>query len=172
MNVPKILHFLNFLWASAWSVFLLVMLSPPEEPDFLLSPVFAVIWMGCAVALLLFDFGWAWYGSFVCSLVWLFLIFYLLWMQFAGMQDDLQEEGSRMYWKYATFPIFTMLAIAAVSASVTAILLHTRHRILKDRFNEWSVQFVHPNKRLLWGIVAVIFLFVLMIACVVWHYDL
>jgi len=93
-------------------------------------------------------------------------------MQFAGMQDDMREEGVRVSWKYQTFPIFVMLAMATISASVTTVLLHTRHRILKDRFNEWSVQLVRRYKRLLWSIVAVIFLLVLMIACAVWRYDL
>ena len=170
MNILKVLH---LLWAGFWSLFILYYALPEVqfEPHLIGYPLLASVWMICALALL-FDYGWAWYGSFVCSLIWLFLIVYLLWMQFASLQDDIQVEGTRLFWKYEMIRNFEMLTIATLSASVTAALLHTRHRILKDRFNEWSVQFARRNKRLLWGIVAVIFLFVLTIACVVWHYDL
>jgi hypothetical protein len=149
---------------------LLVMLSPPEEPHLIFFPIFAIIWMAYGIALLLFDHAWAWWGSFVCSVIWLFVMTYSLWMDFAYMPSNIKEEGIRGFYNYDITAYLIMLAIAALSAGIVALLLHTRHQSLKSRINEWSVQFVQRQKRFLWIVTSTLFLLIFIIASLAWHY--
>jgi hypothetical protein len=126
----KILH---LFWAGLWSVLLLwVSLSEfswswlQAEPQFSVFPILALGWLTFAVSLL-FDRAWAWYGSFVYSVLSLFVAFYFVWTAFAIMQD----EGNSLFWKYQADGFYCELVGVALAVTVVWMLLHSRHQFLK-----------------------------------------
>jgi hypothetical protein len=126
----KIIH---SLWAGLWSFFLL-WVSVSEfswkwllvEPQYAVLMVLALGWLTFAVGLL-FDRSWAWYGSFVYTVLSLFVAFYLVWSTFAIMQD----EGGSYFWKNQAGSFYCELIGAVLAVAVVSVLLQTRHKFLK-----------------------------------------
>jgi hypothetical protein len=122
----------HLIWGGFWSISLLLMsLSEMAsysswrfvltEWQIIVLPILALGWLAFSVGLL-FDQPWAWYGSFVYSVISLFVAFYILWADIPIIQD---------VWKYEV-GAFCCEVIGAVSAvTVVWLLLHSRHRFLK-----------------------------------------
>ncbi len=126
----KILH---SFWAGLWSLFLLWFslsnfswswLQP--EPQFFVLIILALGWLTFAVGLL-FDRSWAWYGSFVYTVLSLFVAFYILLTSFAIMQD----EGRSYFWNYQAGSFYCEVIGAVFAVAVVSVLLHSRHQFLK-----------------------------------------
>jgi hypothetical protein len=120
-TIAKVLH---FLWAGGWSAFLLwVSLSDFSwtwfrvEPHMIAIPIASLAWMPFAVGLF-FERGWAWYGSFVLTVLSLFVAFYVTWMSAAIAR----HEGGSFHWEI----VGSMIALAVLAA-----LLQTRQDFLK-----------------------------------------
>lgn len=96
------------------------------EPQYAVLMALALGWLAFAVGLL-FDRSWAWYGSFVYSVLSLFVAFYILW----GDIPIMQEEGSGFFWKYQAGEFCCEVVGAASAATVVSVLLHSRHQFLK-----------------------------------------
>jgi hypothetical protein len=121
--------FIHLLWAGYWSFFLLSV-SLPElhtEPYLVALSLLALVWISFAVGLLS-DRPWAWFGSFVCSVLWLFGLFYCIWMDIAIMQD----EGRRVFFESQAGFFYWELIGAVIAVVVVGALLHTRHQFLRS----------------------------------------
>ena len=125
-TATKLLH---LIWALIWSLFLLF-LSLPElntEPFLGALSVFALLWIVFAIGLVA-DRAWGWFGSFVCSVFWLFGLFYVNWMDIAIMQD----EGKSLFFKYDSVFFYAQLASAASAVVIVGMLLHARRHFLGE----------------------------------------
>jgi hypothetical protein len=117
----KVLH---LFWAGFWSLFLLWASLDfswsylREEPYMIAMPMAALSWLPFAVGLF-FNRAWAWYGSFVFTVLSLFVAFYVTWMSVTIVHF----EGGSFYWE---------LFASAIALAVVVALLYTRHQFLKD----------------------------------------
>ena len=120
------------IWGGFWSIFLLLislseMVSHSSwrfvltEWQIIVLPILALGWLTFGVGLL-FDQPWAWYGSFVYSVVSLFVAFYILWADSPIIQD---------VWKYEAGAFCCEVIGAVLAVTVVWILLYSRHRFLK-----------------------------------------
>jgi len=114
----------HLLWAGLWSSFLIWFsivhgnagYSHKEAPYLLAIPVFSLTWLTFAV-LLLFDRGWAFYGSFLLAVLSLFVAYYVAW---TAVAIALHEHSSCV-----------LEIIGAVAATLVVwLLLQSRHDFL------------------------------------------
>ena len=126
----KILH---LIWAGGWSLFLLWFSSSQirwsslfDEPLDVVLPLLALGWLTFAVGLL-FDRSWAWYGSFVYSVISLFVAFYILLLDIS----TIQEEGIKSFWQDLAGSFCCEVVGAVLAVTVVSFLLHSRQHFLK-----------------------------------------
>jgi len=131
--VKKTAKILHLVWSGGWSIFLLwISLSEfswswlQSEPQFIVLPMLAIGWLTFSIGLL-FNRSWAWHGSFVYSVISLFVAFYILW----GDIPIIQEEGCSFFWKYQAGAFYCELVGAVLAMTVVSLLLHSRHHFLK-----------------------------------------
>jgi hypothetical protein len=126
----KVLH---LCWAGGWSLFLLwISLSQfswswlQAEPQFIMLPLLALGWLTFGIGLL-FHRSWAWYGSFVYSVISLFVAFYILWADIPIVQG----EGRRFFWQHQAGSFYCEVVGAVLAVTVVSLLLHSRQHFLR-----------------------------------------
>jgi len=67
------------------------------------------------------------YGSFVYSVISLFVAFYILWADI----PIIQEEGSGFFWKYQAGSFCCEVVGTVLAVTVVSFLLHGRQHFLK-----------------------------------------
>jgi hypothetical protein len=100
-----------------------------DDPNLVAISIACLSWLPFAIGLI-FDRAWAWYGSFVFSVLSVFPCFYLLLWDVLGMAHSLGEgETLRLN---ALFDPYggSVLFACVIALAVVAALLRTRHQLL------------------------------------------